>query len=127
MTPFEIMGDLGKHLYTKEEVESQLDIYLLIQYLKCSPVTISLAEYLNHSYQLDIYQMYLLVYYAIPKGVKIRWIKTDKIGKDEDILLIQEHYVCGREVAIDIVSMIDDSSLKAIRRLYQNGVQKGSK
>lgn len=127
MTPFDIMGDLGKRIYTQEEVEANLNIYLLIQYLKCSPITISFAEYLNSNYKLDIYQMYLLAYYALPKGVRIRWIKTDKNAKDEDIILMQEHYVCGREVAMQYLELLPKEEFKRIEKMYQHGTMKGKK
>jgi len=127
MSPFEIMGDFGKKLYSEEEVNANLGIYLMVQYLKCHPVTLPLAEYLNSNWSLNVYQMYLLAYNMVPAGLRIKWIKTEKASNDEDVLLIQNHYVCGREVAVSYLELLTPSALDEIRKLYQHGSMKQAK
>lgn len=127
MTPFEIMGDFGKKSHTEEDVNANLNIYLLLQYLKCHPVSLPLAEYLNSNWTLTIYQMYLLAYNMVPASTRIKWIKTDKITNDEDVSLLQDHYVCGREVAISYLNLIGKDGLNDIRKLYQHGSVKQAK
>ena len=126
MSPFDILNALGKKLYTKEEVDSCLGINLIINYLRNSPVTINLAEWLNRHYKLSVYQMYLLAYYSFPKGLSIRWITTTKNVKDEDVEMIQEYFVCSKQTATEYLSLLSESDFKRIKRLYQFG-SKGKK
>lgn len=126
MGPFDILNALGKKLYTKEEVDSCLNIHLIINYLRNSVVTIKLAEWLNRHYKLSAYQMYLLAYHSIPKGTNIRWVSTTKPVKDEDIEMLQEYFVCSKQTATEYLALIKDSDFKRIKRLYQFG-SKGKK
>lgn len=126
MSPFDILNALGKKAFTKEEVDSCLNIHLIINYLRNSPVTIRLAEWLNKHYKLSAYQMYLLAYHSVPKGLSIKWVSTTKVTKDEDIEMLQEYFVCGRAVAEEYLSLLSDSDFKRIKRLYQHG-SKGKK
>lgn len=126
MSPFDILNALGKKLYTKEEVDSCLNINLIINYLRNSPVTIKLAEWLNRHYKLTPYQMYLLAYYSFPKGLSIRWISTTKNVKDDDVEMLQEYFVCSKQTATEYLSLLSEPDFKRIKRLYQFG-SKGKK
>jgi hypothetical protein len=72
--------------------------------------------------------MYLFAYHVLlGKNISIKWIKTDKIKKDEDVELMQKHYQCSRQVAIEYLDIIPDDDFKRLKRMYQYGSTKGNK
>lgn len=123
LKPFDVLGAMTKNkLYTKEEVENCLDVNLLLKYLRGNRVTIFIAEYLNRNYQMEIYDMYIFAFYTIPPQLKyIKWVKTDKKVDDEDLLLLQKHYICNEDVAKVYLNLLDETSIKRIKRLYTKG------
>ena len=101
----------GKYLYFSEETKQDKKYYILI------------CDYIEENiiYSKKLYYLY------VPKNISIKWIKTDKIKKDDDIELIQTHYQCSRSVAIEYLEIISDDDFANLKRLYKYGSIKGNR
>lgn len=125
MDAWTILGDIPKKkLHTREDVEAHLNIYLLIRYLSSHRVGISVAEYLNINYQLDLYDAYLFAVFVLPPQIiNIKWVKGDKLKKDKDVETVQFYYNCSREVAESYLDILDSASVKYMDRVVSRGLK----
>lgn len=128
LTPFTVLFDLPKKkLYTREEVkQSGLNIHLLLNFLKFHPIGVSIAEYINRNWSMNIYDMYLFAFYVLPKQVtRINYRKKDVEEKIVDLDIIKEHYMVDDTTAKEYLSLIDDKTLNKIK--YMAKIRKGKK
>lgn len=126
MDTWTILGDIPKKkIHTQEDVEAHLSIYLLIRYLASHRVGISVAEYLNNNYQLDLYDAYLFAIFVLPKQItQIKWVKGEKQKKDKEVEIVQFYYNCSRDVAETYLQLLDDKSVKYMERIVNRGLKK---
>lgn len=125
-SPFDILSAIPhgnkRQLFSKEEVEKHLNIYLLLQWAKSSPVLVGIAEYLNNNWTIKLYDAYLIIFNIIPEQLKyVRFVSSQKLKKDEDIELIQKHFMCNRKTAESYLNLLTDKEFKYIQRLYKYG------
>lgn len=105
MSPFDILNGMSKgKFFSKQDVESALNKHLLLSFLIGNRLTINLSEYLNESYNMKLYDMYLfvcMVYKRIPEGKRYtKYYKFQKEDKDEDVINnIRRYYICSKAVA----------------------------
>jgi hypothetical protein len=122
---WEILGDIPKKkLHSQEEVEQHLNIYMLLRYLSSHRIGVSIAEYLNHNYQYTLYDAYLFALFALPVQVKeIKWISGSKEKKDSTLETIQIYYNCSKETAAVYSDLLDEKSLKYMKRIISRGLK----
>ena len=125
--PFDILNDIPKNkLYDKQDVEKHLNISLLIKWLSNHNVGLSIAEYLNRNFRMNIYDMYLFTFYILPTNIKkIKYNKRDKKEPLDDLKYITQYYNCSEEVAKDYYRQMSDKSFKKIKAIIsaQNNVK----
>ena len=126
--PFDILFSLAKQkLYTEEEVkQSGLNIYLLLTYIRSSPVLLPVAQYLNENYKMKFYDMYLFVFFTFKRFniQNVRWVKGDKLAKPQDVEMIQKYYYVKYKVAENYLTRMSKEDLDYIKEFYRTGGSK---
>lgn len=127
-TPFNILFDLNNgKLYSEEQVkEAGLNTFLLINFIRTTPSLLPLAEFINSNWKIPFYNQYLLVYFSFKnlKLTNVRWVKSDKAIKIEDVELIQKYYYVKYRVALDYLQVLNDKDIEHIRTFYKRGGKK---
>ena len=125
LSPFDILNDLNKKILHSEQevIESGLNIYLLLMFIKNNNIGLHIANYLNENWKIPFYQMYLLTYMTFKKFniSGVRWIKSDKGIKFEQAENVQRYYMCSYLTALEYLRVLPDEELKRINDIYKTG------
>lgn len=125
LNPFDVLFAMNKgQLFTKEEVkDSGLSSFILIHFIKAHPILINVALYLNKNYRMDIYDMYLFVFLTFKRfNIKnVRWIKSEKMNKPEDIDVVMRYYSVGYKIANQYLDALPKKKIKEIKEYYDVG------
>lgn len=125
LTPFTVLFDMNRgRIYSKEDViKSGLSSYLLLHFIKTHPILLNVASYLNQNWRMPIYDMYLFVFLTFKryKITDVRWVKSDKLQKPEDISLIQKYYNVSYKVASRYLDALSKEELEFIKDYYSTG------
>ena len=123
LTPFNILFNLNKNiLHSEEDVKaSGLNYFLLVNFIRTCKPLLPLANYLNNNHKMPLYQQYLLVYFAfIETGVSnVKWVKSDKALKIEDIDIIRKYYYVNYRVAISYLEVLQKEDIDRIKEFYK--------
>ena len=136
LSPFTILGHLNcfntnqyngkkmnnyQKLFSEDECkQAGLSAFLLIQFLKNNNLLINVAGYLNENHKMKFYDMYLFAFFTFKQYNigDVQWIKSEKFSKPEDIDMIQLYYKVGFRTAQTYLELMDDNSLKEIRKIF---------
>lgn len=125
ITPFTVLFNLNKQvLHTKEEIEkSGLNSYLLIYFIRTHPILVNVASYLNSNYKMNIYDQYLFVFLTFKrfKINDVKWIKSEKQIRVEDVDMIMRYYMVSYKTAIRYFHALSDNQIKYIKEYYDKG------
>ena len=123
--PFDILNGLNrKILYSAEEVQqAKLKNYLLLTFIRGNNILLPIANYLNENRKIDIYSQYLFVYFSFVRFniSNVKWIKSDKTPKQEDIEMIMKYYYVKYTVAQTYLERINKKELNHIKEYYRTG------
>jgi len=125
LTPFNILFNMNKGIFhTKEEViSSGLNVFLLLQFIRATPILSGVAGYINKNWKMNIYDQYLFVFLTFKRfNIKnVTWIKSEKIQKPEDVEIVQRYYNVSYIIANRYLLSLTKEKIKEINDYYDTG------
>lgn len=118
--PFEFVKSINEKEYLYEEVDKKsYSAYIINKALSFFSDTIFLANEINKYGGCDPSQHYDFLYHSVPK--RRRYSKWFKSNKYDVVDLLCEHYNLRQERALEIVNVLSDSELQAIKADLDKG------
>jgi hypothetical protein len=114
-----------KEMPTEEEVELHTNVWMLLSLMSCDEQLAPLAFELS-KLKMTKREFFTVLYNVIPKCKKyVRWNAT-KAKKEEEALILMQHFGCSLRSARQYAVIMDAAELTKIVSAYKDrGLRKG--